>query len=468
MSADSFVVSVPSRAVVSRLAASLLVAVVIFGIASGRAVPASAAVAALAVLLLAELAYRFPAAAMCAGLVLIAAIPVYWGRPVLGRTIVAVPATVAAVVLLPAAVTQLRRLQVQAIDLWYGGYVLLLALAALVNVHTGLTSSVGLLWRLFLPYVVWRAISLRWVNWTTIIRVLVWTGTALAAMALVEHATGHNPFFSWVTPGYQGGQWAHASFRDGVVRAEAGFGEPISFGLFLSICLIAATTVFIVSRRRLEQVAAVAGVVVMAAAVIDTQSRVALAVASAGALLQLVRLLRTRRVQRIVLSLGFAAAAVVFTPVGGALQHGADSLTGDSRAALSAQYRLDVFDVLQDGSQYSFLGHQDESATGVSDLARSQSGLKSLDNEYAHGLVTGGVLALAALVGLAMTMLFLALGPSDPDPAVRSVTSALAMVMLGLLAVALLTQFADIFAILLALLATRRQQLRKTSEAVTT
>jgi hypothetical protein len=206
----------------------------------------------------------------------------------------------------------------------------------------------------------------------------------------------------------------------------------------------------------------------MAAAVIDTQSRVALAVASAGVLLQLVRLLRTRRVQRIVLSLGFAAAAVVFTPVGGALQHGADSLTGDSRAALSAQYRLDVFDVLQDGSQYSFLGHQDESATGVSDLARSQSGLKSLDNEYAHGLVTGGVLALAALVGLAMTMLFLALGPSDPDPAVRSVTSALAMVMLGLLAVALLTQFADIFAILLALLATRRQQLRKTSEAVTT
>jgi hypothetical protein len=205
----------------------------------------------------------------------------------------------------------------------------------------------------------------------------------------------------------------------------------------------------------------------MTIAVIDTQSRVALAVASAGVLLQLVRLLRTRRVQRIVLSIGFAAAAVVFTPVGGALQHGADSLTGTSREALSAQYRLDVFDVLKDRNQYSLLGHQDETATGVSDLARTQSGLKSLDNEYAHGLVTGGVLALAALIGLAITLIASALGPSDADPAVRSVTSALAMVMLGLLAVALLTQFADLFAILLAFLATRRQQRRDELPAVT-
>ena len=467
MSADSFVMFRPTRAVLTRFAASVLVAIVIFTAASGRALPASAAIAALAVLLLAELAYRYPAGAMCAGIVAIAAVPVYWGRPVLGRTFVAVPATVAAVVLLPVAITQLRRLRVQAIDVWYGGYALILALAALVNLHTGPTAAGGLLWRMLLPYVVWRAVSLRWLKWMTVLRVLVWTGTALAVMALVEHATGHNPFFSWVTPGYQADQWAHANFRDGVVRAETSFGEPISFGLFLAVCLIGAATIFIVARRRLEQVVAVAATVVMTVAIIDTQSRAALAVASAGVLLQLVRLLRTRRVQRIVLSIGFAAAAIVFTPVGGALQHGADSLTGTSREALSAQYRLDVFDVFKDRSQYSLLGHQDESATGVSDLARTQSGLKSLDNEYAHGLVTGGVLALAALVGLAITLLFLALGRGDPDPAVRSVTSALAMVMLGLLAVALLTQFADIFAVLLAFLASRRQQLRDDPTAVT-
>jgi hypothetical protein len=467
MSADTFLLNRPNRALLARFAASLLVAAAILAAASGRAVPASLAIAALAVLLFAELAYRYPAAAMCAGVVAIAAVPVYWGRPALGRTFVAVPATVAAVVLLPAAITQLRRLRVQAIDVWYGGYVLLLALAALVNLHSGLTSSAGLLWRMLLPYVVWRAISLHWLKWMTVLRVLVWTGAALAVMALVEHASGHNPFFTWVTANYQADQWAHASFRDGVVRTEASFGEPISFGLFLAVCLIGAATIFIVTRRRIEQVAAVGATVVMTIAVIDTQSRAALAVASAGVLLQLVRLLRTRRVQRIVLSLGFAAAAVVFTPVGGALQHGADSLTGTSSEALSAQYRLDVFDVLKDRNQYSLLGHPDASATGVSDLARTQSGLKSLDNEYAHGLVTGGVLALTALIGLAITLLVLAFGPSDPDPAVRSVTSALAMVMLGLLAVALLTQFADLFAILLAFLATRRQQLPDASPAVT-
>src|SRR4051812_1891585 len=461
MSAELFVLNRPDRLVVGRLAASLLVAAALFAAASGRALPVSMLIAGLGVLLLAEVAYRYPAVAMCSWIVAIAAVPVYWGRPVVGRTIVAVPATVAALVLLPAAIAQLRRVRIQAIDLWFGAYVLFLALAALINLHTGPTASVGLLWRMSLPYVVWRAVSLRWLRWMTVLRVLVGTGTVLAVMALVEHATGRNPFFTWVAPNYQAAQWAHPNFRNGAVRAEASFGEPITFGLFLAVCAIGAATIFVVARRRSEQIAAIAAVAVIVLAVVDTQSRAALAVATAGVLLQLVRLLRTRKVQRIALGIGLAAVAIVFTPVGGALQHASGSLTGTSREALSAQYRLDVFDVLTDRSQYSLLGHPDESATSVSDLARSESGLKSLDNAYAHSLVTGGVFALAALVGLALTLLFLAFGPGDPDPAVRSVTTALAMVMLGLLVVALLTQFADLFAILLAFLATRRQQLKE-------
>ena len=67
-------------------------ATAVFAAASGHLVPGLAIVGVLAVLLLAAAALRWTAAAVCSALVVISCVPVYWGRPAIGLTIVAVPA----------------------------------------------------------------------------------------------------------------------------------------------------------------------------------------------------------------------------------------------------------------------------------------------------------------------------------------------------------------------------------------
>lgn len=447
-----------TRAVAARLLASAIAAALVFLAATGRTVPVTAAIAALVVVLLAEVAHRRPAATMCAVLLAIAVVPVYWGRPILGRTIIGVPATVAALVLLPVALPQLRRWRVQALDVWYALFVLALALAALLNVPKGLTASTGILWRFALPYVVWRAASLRWLNWSVVLRVFVAAGAALGAFALDERATGHNAFFTWVSPNYQADQWAHSTFRNGALRTEASFGEPISFGLFLAVCIVMAVTIMVTSHRLLEQIVVLGATVVMTIAVFDTMSRIAIAVAIAGVGWQLVRLVHTDRLRRLVAVLAIGVVAVIATPIGRQVIDAANSTSGNTLTAQSAQYRLRVLDVLDDPKEYSILGTPDDQAQSVSDAARSETGLKSLDSEYAVALVTGGVIALLALLGLGVTLLYGAVTTAESDPHVRAALTATAAVMGGLVVVALLTQFADIFGILIALLASQRQR----------
>ena len=464
MTVEMFAPPGVTRAGAARVFACVAAAAVVFLAATGRSVPVAAAIAAVVVVLLAELAFRRPAAAMCAAMLAICFVPVYWGRPIVGRTIIGVPATLAAVVLLPVALPQLRRWRVQALDVWYVLFILALALAALLNVPKGVTASAGILWRFAVPYLVWRLASLRWLNWSIVLRIFVAGGTALGAFALKERSSGSNGFFKWVHPNYQS-QWAHSTFRNGAIRVEASFGEPISFGLFLAVCLIMAVTVIVTSHRLLEQAVVLGAIVVMTIALFDTMSRIAIAVAIAGVGWQLVRLVHTDRLKRLVAVLAIGVVAVIATPIGRQVIDAANSTSGATRTAQSAQYRLLVLDVLQDPKEYSVLGRPDDQAQSVSALARSETGLKSLDSEYAVALITGGVIALAALVGLALLVFAGAVTPSETDPNVRAVSTAMAAVMVGLLVVALLTQFADFFGILIALLATQRQHRRLSQHA---
>lgn len=441
-----------------RLLVAAAAAFAVFVGASGRLVSPTSLAAGVALVLLAVAALRWTGAAMCTALVAISVVPVYWGRPVGGAATVAVPATVVAIVLVLAAATQARSYRVQALDVCYVGFTGFLTLAAALNVSHGASAAAGIAWRSLLPYAVWRLVGLRWLNWTVILRVLAATGTALAGFAMAEHSSGTNPFFTWVHPVYQADQWAHDISRNGVVRAEASFGEPISFGLFLAICVVAAVTLAVVTRHVVGQVLALAATTVMMIALLGTQSRAALATVLIATGVQLLRLLSARRAGR-VLGIGvLVAAAIVVTPLGAWIQHAATSGSGTSREALSAQYRLAVFDVLDNADSYSLLGQRNDNVASVSDLARSQTGLKSLDNEYAHVLVTGGALAFVAFVALALLLLGSVVRQREHDPGARAITSALAAVTLALLVVALLTQFADIFGILVALVAADRQR----------
>jgi hypothetical protein len=434
---------------------------VVFAGASGRFIPSIAVAAALALVLAAAAALRWTGPAVCSALVVICCLPVYWGRPALGLTIVAIPATVAAVVLLPVAATQVSRLRLQPLDIAFMAWIGFLALAAALNVNHAASASIGILWRSLVPYVVWRLVALKWLNWTSVLRTLVVSGTVLAGLAIQERATGRNPFFTWVRPDYQAHDWARSISRNGFVRSEASFGEPITFGLFLAVCAVAAVTLIVLSRHVLEQVVAAGCAVALMVAIVDTQSRAALAVVLVAAAVQLFRLLSPRRVGRILAMAIGIAAAVVISPLGAHLQHDAASTSGNSREALSAEYRSTVFGVLTTSSNYSLLGQPNDAATSVSGLAHAQTGLKSLDNEYANVLITGGVLAFVSFLALALVLLVGLFRPRERDPAARAISSSLATIVVALLAVALLTQFADLFGIFVAMLAASRQRERE-------
>ena len=441
----------------ARAGVSVLAALIAFAVALGR-LPLVPVLALAVLVLVAVVALRFPRPGLYAAVALIALVPIYWGRPTLGRSLVAVPATVAALALILPALTLIRDVRPQALDAWYVAFIGFLALAGFLNVSHGTGAGLGILWRYLLPYVVWRALSVRWLNFRALLWVLVAAGCVLSGLAMEERATGSNPFFTWVRPVYQADQWARSNYRNGVIRTEGSFGEPISFGLFLAVCVIAAVALVVTVKQLQLQLVLLGAAAVMMVAIVDTQSRVALGVAVVGAAVYLLRVFSPRRAARIVVIGAIAVAAVVMTPLAGEIQHAISSQQGTSLEAASAQYRLTVLDVLERPSSYSLIGHRNDQATGVSDLGVIQSGLKSLDNEYAYVLVTGGVLTFGALLGLALTLIIGSLRIADPDPLSAAVSTAMATVAVALLVVALLTQFADIFGIGVAVLATQAQR----------
>lgn len=432
-------------------------AALVFLVASRGGTVAFAAAAAVAIGLLAYVADRRTQAAMGAAIALVVLLPVYWGRPVVGLAVMAIPATGAAVVLGLPALKALPAVRWGMLDAAYLGFVGFLALSAYLNTTSGTGAAAGLVWRYAIPYVVWRALAPRAPRWVTLARILVATGTAMAVFALVEHATGSNWYFSAVPAGYQT-ELAVSLQRYGAVRAEASFGEPITFGMFLGMCLVLAVTLAIASGRRAERLLSLVAVGVLAAAILASGSRAALATAAFGLLVQAGRFVTRAYARRFLVVALLAAAALVTTGFVRTASLTLATVTTDTREGRSAQYRFEVFDVLGDLGNYSLLGEPaTEGAAGVGALAVERSGLKSLDNQYAFLLVTGGVLALGSFVLIGAVVFREAMTRQRRDLFERAVTSGLASLFAGFLVVALLTQLADLFAILVALLAGARQ-----------
>jgi hypothetical protein len=437
-------------------------ALAVFGAAMLGGRIALAATAAAVVALLAYAADRAPRRAMVIGLGAVVVVPVYWGQPVVGLAIVAVPATAAAVVLSVPALRGISRVRWGLLDAAYLGYVAALALSAYLHTTSGTGAAAGIVWRYAIPYAVWRSLAPRAPRWVTLARTLVATGTAMAVFALVEKATGGNWYFTAVAPGYQK-ELAVSLERFGSVRAEASFGEPISFGLFLAVCLVLAVTLAVASGRRAERAASVVAVGLLASAILASGSRAALGVAVIGLLVQAGRFVNRAYARRALVILALAVTALVTTGYASQVKLVLATVSGTStREARSAQYRVEVIDVLTHAQYYSVVGGSGgtEGAQGVGALAVQRSGLKSLDDQYAFLLVTGGVLALGAFVTVGGVVFREALTGEDRDIFERAATSGLAALFAGFLVVALLTQLSDVFAILVALLAGARQTRR--------
>lgn len=413
---------------------------------------------ALVALVLAYIAASRPMIAAPVALGVIAFVPVYWGRGLGGFGVALIPVTLAAIVLLPAAARRLSDVRLVPLDVLVGIFVVVRCASFLLNYPTGPGAATGFATRLLAAYVPFRVLAVLPGMRRRLAVVMIGTGGLLAAISRFE-SRGANWFFGALPPGFQAGSWARPELRFRTVRVEAGFGHPIAFGLFLAVVIVLALAVAVTSRHRRAPalIAAIGGLSLLA--LVDTLSRGPLLVAIGGVVLW--GLLERRQVTgpRIVTAAVVVAALAVFTPTLIAIGALWASSTGDTREARSAEYRLQIAAVLADPSEFSLLGRATDVEGDVGQSVARRVGFKSLDNEYVIVYAGGGALTLLAFVLIALAVLRVVLLPRL-DPVDRAWAVAVFAVALGLVTVALLTQFADLFWISIGLCAAIAQTSR--------
>lgn len=412
--------------------------------------------------LLAWAAVRHPRAAVLAALAVVVVVPVYYGRYVVG-TVAITPQSAAALVLVPLAVSRLGRFRVVPLDVAVVAFVVLRCASYLLNYESGPGAVAGVLLGIALPYAVFRLCVQP--AWLPAMSKVVVACAALLSVVAVRERLGHgNPFFTLLTPSYQAEALARANERLGAVRGEGSFGEPISFGMFLGLALGLAVMLAVTATARLERAAALAAAGLVAWGLTTTQSRGALAVGALAVVGWL--LLSAGRVDVLrVGALALAAAVVALsTPVVGSVSQLVASSTGDTRESRSAEYRLEILDVVRAPAAFSPLGQTTEQAEGqgvTQDLQR-RVGLKSIDSHYALVYLDGGLLGLLALLAVVVLVALAATSP-QLSLAGRAWVVGLAATFANLLTVALFTQESDVVwiatAVTALLVQARREEL---------
>jgi hypothetical protein len=136
---------------------------------------------------------------------------------------------------------------------------------------------------------------------------------------------------------------------------------------------------------------------------------------------------------------------VLSTPVVGSVTRLVANSTGDTRESRSADYRLEILDVVRQPSAFSLLGRTTEPASGegVTEDLQRRVGLKSIDSHYALVYLDGGLLGLVALLSVVALVFAAAVSPGLPLSG-RAWAIGLAATFGNLLTVALFTQESDV------------------------
>ena len=436
--------ALPRAAAPTRFALVALAALAVLAVAAGRApVSPELAVGLASAAVLALAALRYPTAAVVGAVVLVLVVPFYAGRYVTGSVGVS-PMTAACFVLLPLAAVRWRDVRLGLLDLAVGALVVLRILAYVLNYETGLGAAATVVLAVALPYVVFRSVTVSprvrgIAAWTVVV-----VGTGLALAGVRERASGSNWFHGWLPVEYEAAQWARPELRGGGVRAEASFGHPIAFGMFLALALVLAVALFLASRSLGASVLLLLAIGALVLGLTATLSRGPLLVGGIGVVA--VVLLSGGRLEpsRLWLVVLTVAGVALLTPVGGTVAELVSASSGNTAEAASARYRLGVVDAVRDPEQFSLLGKATGEEGGVTPSLVTRVGLKSIDSEYALTYLVAGALGLAALVVIALGVIGVALGPglSMVD---RGWSVALAASYLNLTTVALLTQYEEIF-----------------------
>jgi len=378
------------------------------------------ALASAALLLL--VARRWPIVLAVLYLAVMGLVPIWTGVSIV---VFIQPQVAVALLVLAVALPQVRRLgtRLTAVDLG----VALFVLACLLPLLVGRTS----LSYLFLAgvqylgaYLVGRLLPLL-VGEGRLLVVVTAVFAVVAALALVEYATGTNLFQSFPGSASVHGNWEAIQLRGGVARAEGAFGHSIALGasLALALPLVLAAPLPVALRA--------AAALLLLAAVVVTFSRISLVTACLGALLSLLMARELPGRLRALLVAGGAAVAAVAVPLVDQVLVAA----GDE-AADSAAYRGDLVSLI---GSIGPLGTS--TAFGrAADGSVSFGAFGSIDSALIlHGLWFGwaslavGLVLLAAAAGTVLVR-----RASAPTIAVVAQLPALATV-------ALITQYASMF-----------------------
>ncbi len=396
-----------------------------------------------AAVLLSLAATRCADAALAAGLALVVVVPFYAG-PYVAGSLAVTPMTAVALALLPAAWLRRHDVRLVALDGAVAVLVLLRAVSYLLNFAGGAGAAAGLVLGTALPYVVLRLLTARHDLTRLTAGALVAGSVPVSLVALGERVGAGNLFFTLLPAGYQAEQWARPELRFGVVRAEASFGSPLAFGLFLALVLVLGLALALTTTSQLTRAATGAAGVLALLALVATLSRGPLLAAGLGCGLWLLLTLRSVAFLRLLALLAGLALVVVVSPAAPTVAVLFDQSQGDTAVSRSAEFRLQVLAVTLDPDQQSLLGRPTPDDGGLTASLVQRTGLKSVDSEYALVFLASGTLALIALVSVALLCVRTALRPGI-EPVERAWASGLSATAVALLVVALLTQHSELF-----------------------
>jgi hypothetical protein len=385
------------------------------------------------------LAARFVGAAAGIGIAAVAVIPIYWARVTPPLPIVPTAAVVVTLVLLPAAAACLPWVRATAIDVAFALYCLFLATSTLV-VMGGKPTAAGLalLTSVVLPYAVFRCLALS----VRVRRAVAWgmVGSALllSGVGIAERLTDTNPFFTLVKPRYLAAIWAIPEHRFGSTRAEASFGHPIAFGMFLAVVTV---LVLSLAREGRHHALGLAATGLIVTGLLATLSRGPIVAAGVGGLLWFVSRRRQLTPRDVVVVLLMAAGLFAVPAARETVTGLASSSFGNTSEASSADYRLTLLDVAREPSQFSMLGHTPTRLGGQPDRTdRAGNKVGSVDSEYIRLYLNNGLLTLLPFAVLAL-LLLAALARGDLSALDSAWLAGAVAIMIGSLTVALITQF---------------------------
>lgn len=278
-----------------------------------------------------------------------------------------------------------------------------------------------------LPYI-WGRIVLTRVNLEFLVQAIALVATATAALAVLEWATSTN-YFVQIPPGNHGAfeTWSPLQARGGSLRVEGAFGHSIALGATLSMC-----SAFVLAARW-HVIVRLSLLSVVAAAVVLSLSRIGLVTFVLTLTLVILLLPGISLASRIWTgAIGLAAAIMVIPYVSAVF------LEAGNEAEGSANYRLDLLSLLQVLRPFGAVGEIAGLTVGGDYLGFFAH---SIDNAFMHAALRLGwvptLLLASALILVAVSVI--------RRRGANVATVAVAAQIVGLFAVAFITQYTTFF-----------------------